>query len=222
MAGMGGFALGSMPMGGGTQTVFTPGFTQTLKSLYPDSHNVEGPVYSAILSMLGSRLDAWDPYRLGVPNDFCVTTSSGIALDRNGTDWGVIRRAGEADPAYRARILAALALYAQGSTIAGITAALTPYTGTAPVIVDNCTDGYIMGTATTASTMGQAAMGSPAWYFSITVYVQNPGSLPYSHYDFENTVKQGLPARAQAHVYHNGADTSVLDEASNAIVTITG
>jgi hypothetical protein len=35
-------------------------------------------------------------------------------------------------------------------------------------------------------------------------------------------VQRALPARGRAFVWHNGADTSTLAEAADAIITITG
>jgi len=189
-----------------------------IASLYPDSHNVTGPVYTVLIGAIGAALDQLDPAQTHLAREFTVTTSTDTALDRNGIDWGVPRRAGEDDASYRARILSALAVYAEGSSDAGISAAVAAFTGTAPTLIDCSSDGWVMG----ESSCGDSAMADLAGIFTLFIYVKNPDDVAYSHFDMEAAVRRGLLARARAYLIHNGVDTSVLGEASNATVLITG
>ena len=193
-----------------------------IQSLYPDSHNVYAPVYSALLGAIGSVLDQYDPYQmdggLGLKSEFSVTTAVGAALDRNGADWGVPRASGQSDSAYRATILAALAAYANGASDTGISLAVSQFTGVAPVIYDGSQDGY----SPLDSAPADNAMSDLAGIFTLWIWVQNPTTVAYSHLNMETAVHKQLPARSQAIIYHNGTDTSALGEASNAVVTVVG
>lgn len=220
-------ALGTSPLGidelgGGSQIIASAVYVNFLRSLYPDSHNIDGPVYTAMLGAMGAALDMFDPYQLGLPSEFSVTTAQTTALDSNGRDWGVIRRSGESDITYRARILSMLPVYANGASDPGITAAVAVFTGANPVLIDCSSDGFVCGTTDDASAIGEAGMSDLAGLFTIYLMIANPDSLSYSHYDMEFSVMRGLPARSRAIIFHNGTDTSVLNEASDAIVIVVG
>jgi hypothetical protein len=193
-----------------------------LQSLYPDSHDVYGPVYSVVLGAIGAALDMVDPAQLdnglGLKSEFSVATATGAALDRQGADWGITRDPGQSDDAYRAAILASLAIYANGASDVGIALAVKQFTGVTPLIYDGSQDGWIWG----SSSLGNNAWGDLTFIFSIFVYVQNPNFVPYSHLALQTTVRNQLPARSRAIIYHNGIDTSSLNQAANAIVTLIG
>lgn len=192
------------------------GYSTFLKSLYPDSHDVNAEVYNAILGAIGYVLDQYDPYAIGLPSEFSVTTATNSALESNGSDWGVPRRNGESDTAYRARILSMLPIYANGASDWGITATVAPFTGIAPIFLDFGTDGWSPGD----SACMDSAMSDFAGLFIIEIQVQNPNNVSYSHYDMESAVKRAKPARSMAIIYHNGTDTSTLGESSNAVITV--
>ncbi len=208
-----------VPMGASpTPSIISGQWKAFLVSLYPDSHNVIGPVYDAILGAIGAALDQYDPYQIGLAQEFSVTTATGDALDRCGADWGVARHSGEADSAYRVRILSMLPIYANGASDYGLSAVVTVFTGTAPVLIDCAGEGWVW----TESAWLDDAWTDPIGRYAVYIFVQNPGAVAYSHYDMEFAVRRGMPARSRAIIWHNGADTSPLAEASDAIVTIVG
>ena len=212
------------------------GYSAFLKSLYPDSHNVNAEVYSAVLGAIGGVLDLYDPYSMGLPAEFSVTTATGTALDSNGADWGVTRRSGESDTVYRARILTMLPIYAMGDTTAGLIAMITPFTGVAPILLDLSADGW----SWSDSAFSDSSFSDFASLFTLVIYIQNvPGSQAdfdhmtdidsltdwdgenaYSHYDMEAATRQAKPARSRVIIYHNGVDTSSLEETPTAIITV--
>lgn len=187
-----------------------------LAKLYPDSHAVERPVYAALLGALGSVLDQFDPVQIGLAAEFSVTRATGSALDSHGADWGVPRRSGEGDEAYRARILAQLAVYANGASVLGISGAVAAFTGASPIVIDCSEDGWSWGDSAWADN----AWADAAGYFLLVIYVQNPNAVAYSHYDMQYSLRRAMPARTRAFLYHNGEDTSTLGQASDARVVI--
>ena len=118
------------------------GYADFLRKLYPDSHNINGPVYSVVLGAIGTVKDQFDPVQVGLAQEFNVTTAYGVALDRCGLDWSVPRRAGEGDEDYRARILAMLLIYANGSTVQGMKRLIATLVGTEPQIIDCAAEGW--------------------------------------------------------------------------------
>lgn len=193
------------------------GYAEFLKSLYPDSHNVVGPVYTALLGAIGAALDQYDPYQIGLAHEFSVSTATGTALDSCGLDWGVTRHSGESDSAYRIRILAMLPIYANGASDYGISAVVTVFTGHAPTLIDCSNEGWVW---TESAWLDDAFSGLES--FTLFIFVANPDGVAYNHYDMEYAVRRGVPARSKAILWHNGVDTSPLAEAANAIVTIVG
>lgn len=187
-----------------------------LASLYPDSHDVSAEVYTAILGAIGYALDQYDPFQLGLPAEFSVTKATGIYLDDHGADWGVSRRSGESDDTYRARIISMLPIYANGASDVGMASAVAAFTGTAPTVYDFCTDGWSPGD----SACLDSAMSDLAGIFTLQMQVNNPNLVSYNHYDMEYAIRVAKPARSRVILYHNGADTSSLNESSNAIITI--
>ncbi|WP_088187535.1 hypothetical protein [Desulfosporosinus sp. FKA] len=85
-----------------------------------------------IVNGIGTAFDAVDPGQIELTKQFSVTTATGAGLDRNGADWDVLRRIGELDDTYRARILSQLPVYAQGPIPDALVNAVTPFTGVAP------------------------------------------------------------------------------------------
>lgn len=209
---------GVSPFGGSGGPGSFTGYTEWLKRLFPDSHNVDGEVYTAILGAVGTALDSLDPFQMGLPSEFAVTTATGEALDKHGADWGVPRRAGETDNDYRIRILAMLFIYANSASVAGITAAVALFTGANPIFIDCSSDGWICS----VSSCLDSAMSDLAGVFTVYIYVQNPDSVSYSHYDMQFAVRRGLPARSRAILIHNGIDTSPLAQAPDEVVEIIG
>jgi hypothetical protein len=108
-----------------------------------------------IVQGTGAALDQVDPGQINLAGQFSVTTATGSALDSNGADWGELRRAGESDDTYRARILSQLPIYAQGPIPNALVAAATPFTGVAP----------------TYSERGQTI-------FSLPFFIKSDGGLP--------------------------------------------
>jgi hypothetical protein len=109
-----------------------------------------------------------------------------------------------------------LPIYANGASDAGMIATVLPFTGVAPILDDFCTDGW----SPSDSACMDSAMSDLAGLFTLQINVQNPNNVSYSHYDMEFAVRRAKPARSQVWLYHNGADTSTLNEVSNAIITI--
>lgn len=207
------------------------GYTEFLKNLFPDSHDINGQVYSAMLGAVGYLLDQYDPYREtesrtipGVPEhsqnylskEFSVSTATGEALDRHGQDWGVFRNIGESDTAYRARILAFPPLYALGPTVAGTKAVVKPFTGEEPEIVEYGLCSFVIG----ETSVSEAGFCPEVDLFAFEVWVKNSRDLAYNHQDLENAVKKAKLARSRAIICHQGVDLSVVNEVSDARVTI--
>lgn len=212
--------FGVFPAGGGAfgGASSAPGYANFLRSLYPDSHYINGMVYTAIVGAIGDALDKLDPYHIGLKSEFSVLTAMGSALDLHGADWGVTRRYSEDDATYRARILAMLPIYANGASEPGISAAVAVFTGAPPHIVDCCTEGWVWGESAWADSVWSDLAGCVTLY----IYVSNPNHVAYSHFDMEFAVRRSLPARSRAYLWHDGSDTSSLNQAFNAISTIIG
>ena len=215
---LGAIENGAAITGGAGQNVSAGFYAGLQASLYPDSHNTSGQGYSAILGAIGYVLDSMDPIAMSLSREFSVTTATGSALDAHGADWGVQRRSGEADGAYRSRILAMLPVYANGASDTGITSAIAVFTGATPTVIDTSSDGW----SCLDSACLDSAMSDLAGLFSLYIYVQNPNGIAYNHYDMENALRTGLPSRSRAVLAHNGTDTSPLNEAYNAVVTVIG
>jgi len=109
-----------------------------------------------------------------------------------------------------------LPIYALGDTDTGMIAMITTFTGSPPLFFDQGSDGW----SWSDSAFSDNAFSDVPGYFTILIYVQNPGNVSYSHYDMESAVKRGKPARSRVIVYHNGIDASTLAEAANAVVTV--
>lgn len=214
---IGGGPIGGGPIGNALSNATSAGYyAQFMRALYPDSHNVNGQTYWALLGAIGHVLDTLDPYQINLSLEFSVTTATGAALDRNGADWGVVREAGEVDVAYRARILAALPIYEDGASDTGISNVIQPFTGTAPVLYDGSQDGFCWAD----SAFADDAWSDIAGLFTLWIYVQNPSAVAYSHLAMEQAIQRGLPVRSRVILWHNGTDTSRLAEASTAKVII--
>jgi hypothetical protein len=192
------------------------GYANFLKSLFPDSHDVNGEIYSVILGAIGNAIDQYDPNQINLKSEFSVTTSTGDALIRNAQDWGVNKRNNESDSPFKSRILSILPLYANGPKVDGIKAVATPFTGMQPVIFEYGPEAFVIG----ESTLGDAGFCSSGDVFTFELHVQNPNSVSYNHLDLENAVQKAKLARSTAIIFHNGIDTSTSAEQSNAIVTI--
>jgi hypothetical protein len=219
MATLGSLPLGAVPYGGGAHaTSVGSRYRDFLRSLFPDSHDVSAPVYSAVLGAIGSVLDQFDPFQIGLPQEFSVTTATGSALDRHGLDWGVYRHAGESDDAYRSRILAMLPVYANGATNTGISGIVAAFTGAAPQLLDCSSEGWVW----TESAWLDSAWADRDSLFTLYVFVNNPNSVDYNHFDMEFVLRRALPARSRIILWHNGTDTSTLGEAADARIVITG
>lgn len=192
------------------------GYANFLKSLFPDSHDVNGEIYSVILGAIGNAIDQYDPNQIKLVSEFSVTTATGDALIRNSQDWGVNKRNGESETSFRNRILSVLPLYANGPRPDGIKAVATPFTGTAPIIFEYGPEGFIMG----ESTIGDGGFSISSDVFTFELHVQNPNNVSYNHLDLESAVRKAKLARSTAIVFHTGIDTSTAAEQSNAIITI--
>jgi hypothetical protein len=191
-------------------------YADFLKKLFPDSHPVTEEIYGTVLDAFGYVLDLLNPYQIGLNLEFSVTTATGTALDSQGADWGVYRRSGETDNAYRARILGILPIYANGASISGMKASIDNFIGAEPTIYDLCTDGYSPGDSAPADN----ALSDMDGLFTVLIYINNPYGTSYSHYDLEYLLKQSKPARSKIILHHNGTDTSPLDESSDAVLTL--
>ena len=191
-------------------------YADFLKSLFPDSHDINAEIYNAVLGAIGSVIDQYDPNQINLKSEFSVTTAAGSALDTNGVDWGQTRRNNESDASFRSRILSILPLYAHGAIVSGIEAVVIPFTGASPIVFEYGPESFVMG----ESTIDDAGFSTETDVFTFELHVQNPNNVSYNHLDLENAVRKAKLARSTAIVYHNGTDTSTLNEQSNAIINI--
>ena len=194
----------------------TADYATFIKKLFPDSHPVTAEVYSTLLNAIGYAIDKLDPYQIGLNLDFSVTKAVSDALDSHGADWAVSRRSGEDDNTYRARILAMLPIYANGASNYGLAAVVKNFIGTSPTVCDLSSDGF----SCSDSALSDNALSDFAGLFTVVIYVLNPDGVSYNHFDLEYSLKRGKPARSRVILYHNGKDTSTLNESSTAIVTL--
>jgi len=192
------------------------GYANFLKSLFPDSHDVNGEIYSIILGAIGNAIDQYDPNQINLKSEFSVTTSVGDALVRNAQDWGVNKRNNEDDNSFRNRILSILPLFANGPRVNGIKAVATPFTSTPPIIFEYGPEGFVMG----ESTVSDAGFCSSGDVFTFELHVQNPNNVSYNHLDLENAVRKAKLARSTAIIFHNGVDTSTAAEQAIATIAI--
>ncbi|GIM47047.1 hypothetical protein DNHGIG_25960 [Collibacillus ludicampi] len=160
-----------------------------------DPNSILGQLFGAV----GAQLDAVDPAQTNLASQFAVSTATGDALDKHGKDWGVPRRYGESDDAYRARILAVLPIYTNGPTVQAISTIVQNFTGVPPIIIEYGPDGFTMG----VSPMGQFVF-SDEDPFTFQIQVQNPNNVPYKRADLEAAVNQAKPARSTAIFVHQG------------------
>jgi len=138
-----------------------------------------GPNIKVLIDAAGSTLDSLDPSQTNLGNQFSVTGANGNLLDENGADWGVPRRTGESDAAYRARILAVLPAYVLGPTIPALSNAVKPFTGVAPLIYTASTFADIFPVTFPMQFGGNTAQD----YFTVHVYIQNPNQVKYQQTD---------------------------------------
>lgn len=166
-----------------------------------------------IINGIGSGLDTVDPNQIGLADQFSVTSSSGSALDKNGADWGLNRRSGETDDAFRQRILAELPTYASGPTVSNIKAVVRAFTKADPDIFEYGPDGFTMG----ASAMGSFGFSAANEAFTFRLTVYNPLDITYSQSDLTNAVNNAIPARSNVEYVFVGG----FGETNNAALTFS-
>lgn len=193
------------------------GYRDFLKQLFPNSHNVEGEVYTALLGAVGFALDNLDPVQNNLSTAFCITTAVGTDLDLHGNDWGIVRRYQESDDSFRQRLLSLLPIYTKGPTLSGIKTVLSAFTGAEPDIFEYGPSLFIMG----ESAIAEAGFGTAADIFTFEVSINNPNGVSYNHRDMETTLKNSKLSRSTCILHHNGKDTSTLDQSPTAVITIT-
>ncbi len=207
------------------------GYADFLKSLFPDSHDVEAEVYDVVLGAIGYALDQYDPYyqfySAAIPGvidvvtnplsaEFSMTTATGAALDGHGQDLEAPRRNGEDDGSYRQRLLSIIPAYVNGPTVSSVQQVVQQFTGYAPTIFEYGPGAFVIG----ESAISEAGFSTATDLFAFEVHVQNPGGLSYNHLDLENAVQKAKMARSSAIIYHNGTDTSTAAQASDAVITV--
>ena len=148
--------------------------------LTPGPNTGPGTNLGALIGGAGAALDLVDPSVSGLSSQFSVTAAAGVALDRNGADWGVLRRPSESDSTYRARIKAVLPAFSRGPTPSALAAAVEPFTGVAPVISQRGVDQNLGFPLTFPLTFGA---GSADELFTVDVYLQNPNHVAYQQVD---------------------------------------
>jgi len=196
----------------------TVSWADILKTLFPDTYDMEGEVFSALLGAIGAALDLYDPINISLTSEFSVAESSGDYLDDNGEDWAVIRKSDESDDDYRTRILKMLTVYINGPTDDGLAAVVDMFIGEVPIVIDYCKYGWQWGRSEFGD--GESTFASKANRFTIEIKIKNPSSVSYNHYDLEYSLKQAKPARSRIVLHHNGTDTSILSESSAEVVTL--
>lgn len=172
-----------------------------IKAQFPPSYKLDGDVFNVLVGAIGKAIDIFDPIQINLVSEFSVTASSGSALILNGQDWGVEKRNGEIDTAYKNRVLSMLPLYANGPTIPGMKTAIKPFTGYNPTIFEYGPSSFIMG----ESTIGDVGFSSIDDAFAFEVQVNNPDNLVYSYSDLKNAVDKAKLARSTA-IIHNPAN----------------
>lgn len=150
-------------------------------------------VWFQIVSGVGAALDTVDPSQNNLAQQFSVTTATGDGLDRNGADWGIVRRTGEDDDTYRKRILAELPQYLNGPTLANIKSIVRAFTGMDPEIFEYGPDSFTMG----ASVMGTFGFSSTSETFNFLVTVKDVKDS-FNKQDLIDAINTAKPARSTA------------------------
>lgn len=158
-------------------------------------------VLYAILKSISDLLANIDP----IDNDFSsnfssITKSSGKFLDLHGKDLDIPRKIGEADKAYRDRLLSAISTSALGPTMKGMKALLKVFTGYEPYILELGYSAFTMGD----TTLDEAIFIPGDQLLDIEITIQNPNGVVYNRRDLEKAVKENKPAFCNITIIHNG------------------
>lgn len=153
--------------------------------LTPGLQTGPGTNLGALIGGAATALDLVDPDVIGLSSQFSITSATGAALDRHGADRGLVRRPGEADTAFRARILGVLPIFRRGPTIAALTAAAAPFTGVAPVISQRGV-GPNLGFPLT---FPFSFSSSGTDLFTLDLRMQNPNRVTYQQVDVVTAIQ---------------------------------